>query len=69
MSNRAGSQGAPGVYDGQEALEVDARDVMDLEDVLMFIAEVQLCETRRVALEEMAMHVVKRAIVQLKIAE
>ena len=42
---------------------------MDLDDVRMFTAEVQLCETRRVALEEMAMHVVERAIVQLKIAE
>ena len=41
---------------------------MDFEDVLLFTAEVQLCETRRVALEEMAMHVVERAIVELKIA-
>ena len=41
---------------------------MDLEDVLLFMVEVQLCETRRVALEEMAMHVVERAIVELKIA-
>ena len=49
---------ALGVYDGQEALEVDARGVMDLDDVRLFTAEVQLCETRRVALEEMAMHVV-----------
>ena len=39
---------------------------MDLDDVRLFTAEVQLCETRRVAFEEVAMHVVERAVVKLK---
>ena len=69
MSNLAGSHDAPGVYDGQEALEVDARDVMDFDDVRGLPTEVLLCETRCVALKEVTMHVVERAIVKLKKAE
>ena len=68
MSKLAGCQDAPGVYDGQKALEVDARDVMDFDDVRCLATEVLLCETRCVALKEVTMHVVERAIVKLKTA-
>ena len=56
----------PRIYDRQEALEVDAGDTLELNKIRLLAAEVLLCEARRVALEKVAMHVVERAIIQLK---
>ena len=56
----------PRIYDRHKALEVDARDTMELYKVRLLAAEVLLCEARRVALEKVAMHVVERALIQLK---